>query len=203
MEPVVSLPRVLVVFASPEGFAKQMASAIAEGCRKAGVDAVLLDLGEKKGLQNYPWFAGLRKKEKIPADLSAYSLVLIGFESGSLSESRKAFDFMESNDWKEKKAAVFCCFETRKKALAEAARLLEAKGARVLNTLALKRKGLLRQQLDELDLVRAQAFGERSANFALEHRVVKTSRKASIRGYKKEEGAESSFPEEKISPQNP
>ena len=106
--PGVSTPRVLIVFASPEGFISKLADSVASGCRKSGAEPTLLDLKETKGLQNFPWFGRMRKPEHIAADLSPHALVFLGFETGSLSESRKAFDFIESNDWKDRKSALFC-----------------------------------------------------------------------------------------------
>ncbi len=177
--------RAFIVYASPEGFIAKLAYAVSQGCHKSGAASDLLDLKEQKGLANYPWFGRMRKAESIPADLTPYSLVFIGFETGSLSESRKAFDFIESNSWSGKNVALFCSFESRKKALEEAVSILQRKGATIVNTLSLRRKGLISQKLEETDLARADAFGERCINNITGHRVSKNSDKARIEGYLK------------------
>ncbi|MFH1200030.1 MAG: hypothetical protein V1708_03105, partial [Candidatus Micrarchaeota archaeon] len=174
--------RALIVYSSPEGWAKRIATAVALGCAKAGVEATLQDLAEHKGVENYPPFGGLHKKQKIEAQLGDYSIVFVGFEMGAFSESRKIFDFIDSNDFSGRKVALFCSFEGKKSALERAAEMLAARNASVLNTISLRLKGMVKHTLDETDLVRADAFGERSCNTALSRHVFKENRKAAIEG---------------------
>ncbi|MBU1198086.1 hypothetical protein KJ765_06290 [Candidatus Micrarchaeota archaeon] len=177
--------RALIVYASPEGFSRRLAASVKEGCRKVGVEYSLLDLGERKRLKNFPFFGRMHHPEKLSVDLTRFGIVFLGFELGSFSQSRTVFDFIASNEWKGVPIAIYCSFESKKKGMEQAVERLEEKGARIVNTLSMRRHGLIRQKLDDTDLVRAEAFGERVLNIVLERRVFKHSKKASIQGYRK------------------
>lgn len=176
----------LVVYSSPEGWAKKISEAVVSGCGKAGVQASVHDLEERKGLENFPPFKGLHRKQRIEKPLAGYGIVFIGFEMGAFSESRKIFDFIDSNDFSARKVALFCSYEGKKSALERAVEMLSAKNAVVVNTLNLRLKGLVKHHFDETDVIRAEAFAERACNTALERRIVKESRKAGIEGYRKQ-----------------
>ncbi|MFH1107379.1 MAG: hypothetical protein V1787_05790 [Candidatus Micrarchaeota archaeon] len=177
--------RALVVYSSPEGWAKKISENVARGCAKAGVAAEVQDLEERKGVENYPPFRSLHRKQKIEAPLRQYGIVFIGFEIGAFSESRKIFDFIESNDFAGRRVALFCSYEGKKSAMERAAEMLAARNAVVVNTISLRLRGMVRQHIDENDIVRADAFGERCCNTALDRRIVKENRKAGIEGYRK------------------
>ncbi len=176
----------LVVYSSPEGWAKKISEAVARGCGNAGLQAAVQDLEERKGLENFPPFSGLHRRQKIEKPLAGFDIVFVGFEMGAFSESRKIFDFIDSNDFSARKVALFCSFEGKKNALERAVERLSAKNATVINTLSLRLKGLVKQHFDETDMVRAEAFAERACNTALERRIVKESRKSGIEGYRKQ-----------------
>ncbi|HIH20099.1 TPA: hypothetical protein HA244_02420 [Candidatus Micrarchaeota archaeon] len=57
--------------------------------------------------------------------------------------------------------------------------------ARLVNQIALEKKGFLKNKLDEIDFERARAFGERTVRNALGIRPEKSSEKQRIRGYRK------------------
>ncbi len=57
--------------------------------------------------------------------------------------------------------------------------------ARIVNQISLDKKGFFKNSLDETDLERARAFGERTIRNLSGHGFQKPSEKARIRGYRK------------------
>jgi hypothetical protein len=58
--------------------------------------------------------------------------------------------------------------------------------ARLANQISLEKKGLLKNRLDEIDLERARAFGERTVRNISGHKFEKKSEKQRIKGYRKQ-----------------
>ncbi|MFH1056540.1 MAG: hypothetical protein V1717_01950 [Candidatus Micrarchaeota archaeon] len=57
--------------------------------------------------------------------------------------------------------------------------------ARIVNQIFLEKKGILKNRLDEIDLERARAFGERTVRNLTGRRFEKKSEKQKIKGYRK------------------
>jgi len=58
-------------------------------------------------------------------------------------------------------------------------------GARLVNQISLEKKGFFKNKLDEIDLERARAFGERTVRNLTGSRFEKHSEKQRIKGYRK------------------
>ena len=183
--------RILIAFASKSKSAELLASHIVEGCRIAGIEPEMLNLGDSYKLFDYLPIRSLLPKSKIqmPHDLSSYDIIFIGFEIHNASESGKFLDFIESHDFSGKRVALFCSYYVNRKYLDRIVKKLEGRNAQVFNTISLKRKGLSAfigfGSLDENDLVRAEAFAERTINNTLGRKVRKDSEKSQIKGYRK------------------
>ncbi|MFH1750452.1 MAG: hypothetical protein ABH863_02115 [Candidatus Micrarchaeota archaeon] len=183
--------RILVAFASKNKSAEKLARHIAIGCRAAGAEPDMLDLRDSYRILDYlpmrPLF-GPGKKGK-PHDMGAYELIFIGFEIHNASESSKFLDFIEHNDFSGKRVGIFCSYYVNRKYLDRIIQKFQSKSAEVLNTLSLKRRGFSAffglGNLDQNDLIRAEAFAERAVNNALGRKVWKHSEKSQIRGYRK------------------
>ena len=153
------------------GYDGEIAAAVAEGAKTAGADVTMAKVGEAPGLEGF-------------------DAVFLGFHTvfGPLPSAMK--EFVEKNEWNDKRAAVFSTYIfSNRQGLEELQRLLAAKGAVVKNTLSLRVKGagalFGRGRFDAIDLVRAQAFGERTTNVMAGKKIVKKSEKHSIKGYEK------------------
>lgn len=185
--------RVLIVFASKKGSARRLAEQIAIGCQNAGITPDIVDLRDSYKFFDYlhflPFQAKYDPKETIGHDIANYDLIFTGFEVHNISENSKLLHFIELNDFRNKKVALFCSYYFHRKYLNLIESRFRARNADVFNTISLKRKGLFaffgRGVLDENDLVRAQAFAERTINNLLGRRITKDSEKSQIRGYRK------------------
>ena len=63
--------------------------------------------------------------------------------------------------------------------------LAKLSNARIVNQIFLEKKGLLKNKLEEIDLERARAFGERTVRNISGNKVEKKSEKQRIKGYRK------------------
>jgi flavodoxin len=183
--------KILIAFASKSRSAQKLSEHIAAGCRAAGAEPVVLDLKDSYRFADYLPLRPIlgRREGRATHDLSSYGLLFIGFEIHNASESSNFLDFVEHNDFSGKRVAIFCSYFVNRKYLERIIRKFEGKRAEVFNTLSLKRKGLSAfiglGNLDENDLVRAEAFAERAVNNTLGRKVWKDSEKAQIKGYRK------------------
>lgn len=183
--------RILIAFASKNRSARKLTGHIAKGCRAAGLEPEVLDLNDSYRFLDYLPIRPLinRVKRNPTHDLTSFDLIFIGFEIHNASESSKFLDFIEGNDFSGKRVAIYCSYYVNRKYLEGIIRRLEGKSAEVFNTLSLKRKGLSAffgfGDLDENDLIRAEAFAERTVNNTIGRKVWKESEKSQIRGYRK------------------
>ncbi len=185
--------RILIAYASKTGSAKKLADHVALGCKAAGFQPELRDLGDSYALFDYlgflRQFRGQGKPSSITHDTSPFDLIFLGFEIHNLSQSNRLLDFIAGNDFAGKKIALFCSYYINRKYLQRIEGELRKKDADVSNTLSLKRKGLEaffgKGGLDENDLVRAEAFAERTINNILGRKIQKESEKGQIRNYRK------------------
>ena len=173
------MARVLILFHDDGGRLAQIARCVYAGAQKAGVeDCVLLSFsqvrysGGQQPLNSFDLiflqadFAKLFSKKaaaEIPLDaLEGRNVAVYGLCSNSHSSKQRFKDFVAR---------------------------LESAGVTVKNTLMLHVKGLLsfagRGALDEIDFIRAEAFGERTTNYFTGRRVAMQSEKARISGYRK------------------
>jgi len=162
--------KVLVVYSA--GHDGEVAAAVAEGAKTACADVGLARAGDAPG----------------PAGFDA---VFLGFHTVFGALPANARQFVEKNKWNGAKVAVFSTFVLSNKAgLRQTEALLAAAGAPVKNTLSLRVRGigalLGRGTFGPIDLVRAQAFGERSTNVMTGRRIGRTNEKHAIRGYSKQ-----------------
>jgi menaquinone-dependent protoporphyrinogen IX oxidase len=185
--------QVLIIYASKKGASKKVAQHIAIGCRVTGIEPEIIDLKDSLRLFDYlhflPFVAkGIASKEKIQ-DLAKYDLIFAGFDIHNLSESSELYNFIESNDFLGKKVALFCTYFTNRKHLDSIAEKFKRKNAEIYNTLSLRRKGVYAYfglgSTDENDLIRAEAFAERTINNLLGRHITKESEKTQIRNYRK------------------
>ena len=171
------MTRALVLFHDDGGKLAQIARSIYTGAQTSGAEAVLLSYSQMKysggqPLENFDLlfveadFSGLFRK-KTPADvpinvLAQRNVAVFGVCSNSHSSKQAFKDYVSK---------------------------LETNGAHVKNTLMLHLKGPLsfagNGSLDEIDFVRADAFGERTTNYFTGRRVKQFSEKAKIAGYRK------------------
>ncbi|MFH0971257.1 MAG: hypothetical protein V1835_01695 [Candidatus Micrarchaeota archaeon] len=183
--------RILIAYASKKGFAKRLADHIAQGCRAAGVAPDLKDLKDSFKLFDYLHFVPFlpRSKASIDHDLPHYDLIFIGFEIHNISQSSKLLEFIEGNDFGGKRVALFCSYFINRKYLQRVVEKFEKRHAQVYNTISLKRKGLDAfiglGATDENDLIRAEAFAERTINNLLGRKIFKENEKGQIRNYRK------------------
>ncbi len=183
--------RTLIVFSSKTGSAKRLAEHVIRGCEAAGVEPDRKDLMDSYKLFDYLHFLPFLPEGNsgLSHDLSHYDLIFVGFEIHNLSESSSLRNFIRENDFRGKKVALFCSYFLNRKYLQKIVDQFEDKNAHVYNTLSLKRKGLPAfiglGELTEDDLIRAEAFAERTVNNLLGRRIRKESEKGQIRGYRK------------------
>ncbi|HLC38059.1 MAG TPA: hypothetical protein VJI71_01255 [Candidatus Norongarragalinales archaeon] len=64
--------------------------------------------------------------------------------------------------------------------------LSKLSNAKLVNQISLGKKGILKNRLDEIDLERARAFGERTVRNMSGHKFEKKSEKQRIKGYRKQ-----------------
>ncbi len=157
---------------------KTLAQSVCNGSQKAGGEAALVSYSQ--------W-------SKSGMSLDAFDLIFLEADLTHLLHKNKAFErFLGQSRWPGRSVAFFgLCSNSRKskdefKALCDR---MGASGASVKNTLALAVKGALsflgRGSLEEIDFVRAEAFGERTTNYFSGRRVSQPSEKARISGYRK------------------
>jgi len=157
--------KALVIF---EKTVARAAEAVAQGLKEAGMEFDSVDASAAPATE-------------------AYSLVFIGASAGMTGVGKEAAALLGKNNWAGKSVALFFVVDSfGKKALESAAVGLAARGAFVKGTIGLRRGGFLGLgALLEIELARAQAFGERTANSVRGIRVRKAQEKARIRFYKK------------------
>jgi flavodoxin len=184
--------RILLIYASRIGSSKKLAQSIANGCRTAGIEPEIRDLLDSFKLFDYLHFLPIPKSKAMPGivqDLSTYDLIFLGFEIHNYSSSSKLMEFIDNNDFNGKKIALFCTYYINKKYLHKIEEKFRMKNADIFNTISLKRKGLNTffgfGNLEENDLVRAEAFAERSINNLLGRKITKENEKQQIKGYRK------------------
>src|SRR3989338_6790648 len=133
---------------------RPLAQSVCNGSQKAGGETALISYSQ--------W-------SKSGMSLDAFDLVFLEADTTHLLHKNKAFEkFLEQNRWPGRNIALFCLCSSSRKSKDEFKAVCErmgAGGASVKNTLALAVKGTLsflgRGSLEEIDFVRAEAFGER------------------------------------------
>ncbi|MFQ5405558.1 MAG: hypothetical protein ACE5DI_00160 [Candidatus Micrarchaeia archaeon] len=164
-------PAVFIV-RSEKKVQEQAAQAIAAGCKTAGASTSILTA----------------KKAGAP-QVSENDFVFIGTHISVTGVKKDALQFIQNAPLKDKPVALFLTSAFSIKKAVRAVNLLKKKGALVKNTLFMQVKGPLallgRGKLEEIDLSRAEAFGERTINYLTGTKIKKKSEKESIKGYKK------------------
>ncbi len=167
--------KVLVVHSNSET-SRQVAQQIANGAKISGAEAGIADAEKAKSL-----------------DLAQYAMIFIGFHGTRFGLNAESLSFCRHAKLDSKPVAAFFTLGalSGKKPVELALKALEEKGAHAKNTLTLHLEGPLsflgKGTLKPIDLIRAEAFGERSINYLTGTRVSKASEKHAIKGYKKQE----------------
>ena len=162
--------RVLVVYPDRDPLTTQVAKAIFSGASTTGSEVHLLTASQFQG-QEY------------------YDLFFIGSGAFTFGPDRKIAEIASSTSFSGKKVALFCVHSGRgKQTLEKMLSSITAKGGIGVATLSIALHGFLKHfakgTLQEIDLVRASAFGERTCNNALGIHIRKTNEKQRIRGYR-------------------
>ncbi len=163
--------KALLISCSDNAALRQVGRAIADGVRQAGGEAV------ETSLRDNPLPAG-------------FDLVFIGFHAALVPPAHPVAKVLERGEWRGVPVALYC---TRagfgKNALAAAQTRLEAAGAHIVNALNLKLERLARfvggGEISETSLVRARAFGERTARNFTHQAPAASAEKTRIPGYRK------------------
>ncbi len=120
-----------------------------------------------------------------------FDRVFIGFDVKIVGLPKPVEKLVTRGNWMGK-SVVFFCTHTQygKKALNQASAVFEKAGAHPAGTINLKLRGGLKRflgqgALDETELARAQAFGERTTRMATGVRANPGSEKNKIPGYRK------------------
>jgi len=171
--------RCLVLYFEADARLLPVAQAVHAGATVAGAEAALMSYSQ--------WAASGYQ----PSD-GFYDLFFAGAGLASVFSRRDLFAQTAGFDWAGKNVAPFAlCSNSRqsREAFKQVAAEFEKRGAVVRNTLTLNVKGNLsflgKGRLDEVDFVRAQAFGERTVNYFIGKRITQPSEKAKIAGYRK------------------
>jgi hypothetical protein len=168
---------VLVVVADERATTRLLAELVTEGVRVAGFEPLLVPA------------------EKVPADLSPYRLVFLGYQAPLLfHQPLSRFLQTRGPSLRGRTLALFHSYSARygRYFFRKLVRRLSSLGCEPKFTLSLRRRGwwafIGGGWLAEEDLARAKAFGERTSNTAYGVRVRKESEKARIKGYQKPAG---------------
>ncbi len=171
--------RALVLYFEADARLLPVARAVHAGATIAGAEAALMSYSQ--------WAAS----GYLPAD-GFYDLFFVGADLAHMFSKHDLFAQTKGFGWQGRNVAPFALCSNSKPsrgAFKQVAAEFEKRGAVVRNTLTLNVKGNLsflgKGRLDEVDFVRAQAFGERTVNYYVGKRVTKPSEKAKIAGYRK------------------
>ncbi len=170
--------KALVLFSPGKAALHKAAQHVEKGCKIAGAHAEILPYD---------------KARHVVADLSGFGIIFIGFHATRFGAAHDALSFLKEHkaSLSAKPVAVFFTLGAfaGKKQVERALAEIDATGAIVKNTLSLHLQGPLaligRGHLRSIDLIRAEAFSERTVNYLTGTRVVKTSEKHAIKGYRK------------------
>lgn len=172
------MTRVLVLFFEGSSRSRSLAQSVYAGTMKSRAEATLM---------SYDQFDSLGKQE-----FDSFDLFFLQADYTSPLRGRDPILQAHASEWKARNVALFgLCSSSQgsKKKFKELAAKFDSLGANVKNTIALYLKGPLsflgNGRLEEIDFVRAEAFGERTTNYFTGHRVFQPSEKARIAGYKK------------------
>ncbi|MFA6049469.1 MAG: hypothetical protein WC792_06000 [Candidatus Micrarchaeia archaeon] len=168
--------KVLVVFPDKPALRK-VAEQIASGCRVAGAHAEAMAVEKAHN-----------------ADLAQYGLVFIGFRATRFSLSSATLRFLREKKQQLSGKPVAAFFTigafSGKKPVERALHALESAGTSVKNTLSLHLQGPLsllgKGHVKSIDIIRAEAFGERTVNYFTGTRVTRRSEKQAIHGYNRQ-----------------
>lgn len=162
--------RVLIVYPDRDPLTTQLAKAVFSGASSTGSEVHLLTASQFQA-----------------ADY--YDLFFIGSGAFTFGPDKKIAEIVSSTSFSGKKVAFFCVHSGRgKQTIEKMLSSIIAKGGAGIATLSIELHGILKHfakgSLQEIDLARAQAFGERTCNNALGIRVHKSNEKQRIRGYR-------------------
>ena len=171
--------RALILYVEGDSRLLPVAQAVHAGATVAGAEAALMSYSQ--------WAAA----GYAPAN-GFYDLFFAGADLAHVFPKHGLFEQAEGFDWRGKNVAPFAlCSNSNqsREAFKQVAAGFGKRGATVRNTLTLNVKGNLsflgKGRLDEVDFVRAQAFGERTVNYFIGKRVTQPSEKSKIAGYRK------------------
>jgi len=168
--------KTLVLYSPGKPALHKAAQHIEKGCTIAGAHAELLPYGKA-----------------MHADLSGFGIIFLGFSATRFGAAPDALSFLKEHKTPLSGKPVAAFFTigafAGKKPVERALAEIEQAGAISKNTLSLHLQGPLsligRGHLRSIDLIRAEAFSERTVNYLTGTRVIKTSEKHAIKGYRK------------------
>ena len=152
--------------------AEALAAAVADGAKTTGSEVAVIEAGALDGAGDF-------------------DLLFIGTGSYAFGPDHAVIASLSSPKLSGRRVAVFCVHSGGGKAvLAKMASLAAAAGALESGSLSIPLRGILKHigkgNLQEIDLVRARAFGERTCNKSFGLRVAKDNEKQRIKGYEKQ-----------------